>query len=130
MTLNKSGVVCSYPWQMKELFPISTLMLLSNFLKASSSTVPLALPAITKNPSKLQLPPWLLQPQLPPWLPHSWSQATTASCCRGPLLLRPGAYYHPLGTSHCQEPGPGTSPGVQGCTSKPPSLRQPCTPLP
>ena len=41
----------------------------SNLLKASSSTVSSALPAITKNPSQPQLPPWLLQSQLPPWLP-------------------------------------------------------------
>ena len=58
------------------------LKLLSNLLKASFSTVSLALPAITKNPSQAQLPPWLLQPQLPPWLPQSWSPAATASCCR------------------------------------------------
>ena len=28
-----------------------------------------------------------------------------------------------------QDPGPGTSPGVQGCTSQPPSLWQPCSTL-
>ena len=69
-------------------FPCKYLKLLSNLLKASSST---ALPAITKNPSQPQLPPWplqpqlppwLLQPQLPPWLPQSWSPAATATCCR------------------------------------------------
>ena len=58
------------------------LKLLSNLLKASSSTVSSALPAITKNPSQPQLPPWLLQPQLPPWLPQSWSMAAAGSCCR------------------------------------------------
>ena len=63
-------------------FPCKYLKLLSNLPKASSSTVSSALPAITKNPSQPQLPPWLLQPQLPPWLPQSWSPAAAATCCR------------------------------------------------
>ena len=63
-------------------FPCKYLKLLSNLLKASSSTVSLAPPDSTKNPSQPQLPPWLLQPQLPPWLPQSWSPAAAASCCR------------------------------------------------
>ena len=62
-------------------FPCKYLMLLSNLLKASSSTVSLALPAITKNPSPAPAP-WLLQPQLPPRLPESWSPAAATTCCR------------------------------------------------
>ena len=55
---------------------------MSDLPKASSSTVSSALPAITKNPSQPQLPPWLLQPQLHPWPPQSWSLAAGATCCR------------------------------------------------
>ena len=42
--------------------PVQVSEALSNLLKASSSTVSSALPAITKNYFQPQLPPWLLQP--------------------------------------------------------------------
>ena len=58
---------------------------------------------------------------------HSGARPSLLPAAGQPLLRRPGAHCHPLESSHCQEPGPGTSPGVQGCTSQPQSLWQPCS---
>ena len=61
-------------------FPCKYIKLLSNLLKASSST---ALCPRCRQPSpQPKLPLWLLEPQLPPWLPHFCSPAAAASCCR------------------------------------------------
>ena len=98
------------------------LKLLSNLFKASSSTVSLPLPAITKNPSQPRVPSWLLQPQLLPWLPQSLSPAAAASCCSPASGL---AARCTLSSTRSWSLS-GTSTGMQGYTSRPPSLEQPC----
>ena len=124
--VNMSKLFLSRCRKWPRAFLCKYLKLLSNLLKDWSSKAS-ALPAIPKNPFQPQLPPWLLQPQLPPWVPQS--QPPLLPAAGRPLLRRPGTRCHPLGAIHCQKPGPGNSPGVQGCTSQPPSLQQPCRTL-
>ena len=112
-------------WKWPRAFPCKYLKLLSNLPKASSSNVSSALPAITKNPSQPQLPPWMLQPQLPLRLPQSLSPAVAATCCRATsstaarCTLSPTRSWSPSGTLARDLPRGA------GLASRPPSSRQP-----
>ena len=64
-----------------------------------------------------------------PGCPSAAARPSLLPAAGRPLVGLLGARCNPLGAGYLQEPVPGTSPGVQGCTIQPPSSWQPCRPL-
>ena len=100
----------------------------------TSSKPPLPLFPWHYKPSLRILPspgclPGCFSPSSLPGCPSLWARPPLLPAAGRPLVWRPGPCCHPLGAGHCQEPRPGTSPGMQGYTSRPPSSQQPCRTL-